>query len=38
MQWFTDPLALASGTSARLALAGGLALLLWALVAWAILA
>jgi hypothetical protein len=32
---FGDPLALSSGAPARLALAGGVAALVWAAVAWA---
>ncbi|WP_255751342.1 hypothetical protein [Roseomonas fluvialis] len=32
---FSDPLALSSGASARLALAAGVGALLWAAVAWA---
>jgi hypothetical protein len=31
----TDPLALSSGAASRLVLAGGVAALLWAAVAWA---
>ncbi|WP_277751781.1 hypothetical protein [Dankookia rubra] len=31
-----DPLALSSGAGARLALAGGVAAVLWAAVAWAL--
>lgn len=38
MRWsFTDPLALASGAGARLALAALVAALVWAGVAWAML-
>ena len=32
---FPDPLALSSGAGARLALAGGVAAVLWVAVAWA---
>ncbi|WP_343898080.1 hypothetical protein [Craurococcus roseus] len=36
--WFTDPLALGSGAGARLALAALVSALVWAGVAWAMLA
>lgn len=32
----TDPLALSSGVASRLVLAGGVAVVLWAAVAWAL--
>jgi hypothetical protein len=32
---FNDPLALASGAASRLLLAGGVAVVVWAAVAWA---
>jgi hypothetical protein len=36
MHWsFPDPLALSSGTGARFVLAGGVAVVLWVAVAWA---
>jgi hypothetical protein len=35
MPRFPDPLALSSGATARLALAGGVAALVWLAVAWA---
>ena len=35
MARMTDPLALSSGAASRLLLAGGVAALLWAAVAWA---
>lgn len=35
MSRLTDPLALSSGAASRLVLAGGVALVVWAAVAWA---
>jgi hypothetical protein len=39
LRWsLSDPLALSSGAGARLVLAGGVAAVLWAAVAWAMVA
>lgn len=36
LPWMTDPLALAASATSRLGLVGGVCLVLWSLVGWAL--